>query len=61
MAPGGCYDDAVIDNKAKGFYNHFLMPQQKKGQFVVFGKSEQVYQVKNFKNLLMVLRPRLWT
>lgn len=31
MAPGGCYDDAVIANKEKGFYNHFVNAIAKEG------------------------------
>ena len=31
MAPRGCYDDAVIANKEKGFYNYFVNAIVKEG------------------------------
>ena len=50
MTPGGGYDNSVIPNKVKGFYNHSDNAITKEVPFTVFGRQRKRHLLKNFKN-----------
>ena len=50
ISPKGGYDNYVIANKAKGFYNHSSIAITKDGPIYCIWEVKKEYLMKNFKN-----------
>ena len=49
MSPGGGYDDAVVANKGKGFYNHYSNAVTKTGPKYSFWEVKEGISAKEFQ------------
>ena len=52
IAPGGGYDDSVIANKAKGFYNHSSNAITKDGPIYCIWEVKEAISTKEFQKLI---------
>ena len=52
MAPGGGYDDSVIANKAKGFYNHSANAITKEGPIYCIWEVKEGISTEEFQKFI---------